>query len=210
VRSCLTTSARLHAAAPVWPCLRSARHLADRSGARRTAPRWPLGAPLSARRGAPLAALVQRAAVWVLERSAPRSAMTWWLVVVRGEWRTTVAGGGWWACRLGLEGHEKALGGWGGWPLGIQDAGLRERDARWPVGRGRLVCVWVHMSYVHRVTDMDSRYPYPRNYYPWIPYSIYTCTRRYENPPYPYPTGYGYLPISAITRYKHKITRFDI
>jgi hypothetical protein len=47
--------------------------------------------------------------------------------------------------------------------------------------------VWVHMSYAHRVTDMDSRYPYPRSYYPWVPYSIHTRTQGYEILPYPYP-----------------------
>jgi hypothetical protein len=26
--------------------------------------------------------------------------------------------------------------------------------------------IWVHMSYAQRVTDMDSLYPYPQNYYP--------------------------------------------
>jgi hypothetical protein len=49
--------------------------------------------------------------------------------------------------------------------------------------------IWVHMSYTQRVTDMDSLYPYPRNYYPRIVYSNHTRTRGYENPPYPYPTG---------------------
>jgi hypothetical protein len=83
--------------------------------------------------------------------------------------------------------------------VGLDLASGRSLLASWAVGGtatgrldldvGLLVTVWVHMSYVHRVTDMDSRYPYPQNYYPWIPYNTHTRTRGYKTPPYPYPTG---------------------
>jgi hypothetical protein len=63
-----------------------------------------------------------------------------------------------------------------GWQLALGIGSLENR-------------IWVHMSYAQRVTDMDSLYPYPRNYYPRILYSIHTRTRGYENSPYPYPTG---------------------
>jgi hypothetical protein len=89
----------------------------------------------------------------------------------------TTGGWGWGAAELGRLGASR-------WGLGCW--GLALALEVWNLGCGH---VWVHMSYAHRVTDMDSRYPYPRSYYPWIPYSIHTRTRGYEIPPYPYPTG---------------------
>jgi hypothetical protein len=35
----------------------------------------------------------------------------------------------------------------------------------WPTGAlGGRIGDWFHMSYVQRVTDMDTIYPYPQNY----------------------------------------------
>jgi hypothetical protein len=71
--------------------------------------------------------------------------------------------------------------------------GLKARESRRPraLGSSRLRTreIGTHISYVHRVTDIDTIYPYPRNIYPWIPYSIHIHTRGYENPPYLYPMG---------------------
>jgi hypothetical protein len=69
------------------------------------------------------------------------------------------------ACRR-PQGHELFTLDFWSWPPGPHAAWT------WTAGNCRtadcwvLATVWVHMSYVHRVTDMDSRYPYPRNYYP--------------------------------------------